>query len=110
MRDRYTTAAPANGDGFLGEDIIMEQEGSSNSLPQRPRRAERLVEVYHDEGDVNLFNVIRLLRDMDWEGSLLADHSPSYPSDPGSSMGFAFANGYIQGLLREAREEAERFA
>ena len=68
------------------------------------------VEVYHDEGDVNLFNVIRLLRDMDWEGSLLADHSPSHPSDPGSSMGFAFANGYIQGLLRAAREEAERFA
>ena len=68
------------------------------------------VEVYHDEGDVNLFNVIRLLRDMNWEGSLLADHSPSHGSDPGSSMGFAFANGYILGLLRAAREEAERYA
>ena len=68
------------------------------------------VEVYHDEGDVNLFNVIRLLRDMDWEGCLLADHSPNHSSDPGSNMGFAFANGYIQGLLRAAREEGERFA
>ena len=68
------------------------------------------VEVYHDEGDVNLFNIIRLLRDMNWEGSLLADHSPSHGSDPGSSMGFAFANGYILGLLRAAREEAEKYA
>ncbi len=63
-------------------------------------------EVYHDEGDINLFNVIRLLRDMDWEGSLLADHSPAHPDDKGSNMGFAFANGYILGLIRAAREEA----
>jgi len=66
------------------------------------------IEVYHDEGDINMLNVIRLLRDMDWEGSLLADHSPDHPSDPGSLMGFAFANGYILGLLRAAREESER--
>ena len=68
------------------------------------------IEVYHDEGDVNMLNVVRLLRDMDWEGSLLADHSPNHASDPGSLMGFAYANGYIQGLLRAAREEAERVA
>jgi mannonate dehydratase len=63
-------------------------------------------EVYHDEGDVNMFNVIRLLRDMDWEGSLLPDHSPAHPDDRGSNMGYAFANGYILGLIRAAREEA----
>ena len=68
------------------------------------------IEVYHDEGDVNLFNIVRLLRDMDWEGSLLADHSPSHPDDPGSLMGFAFANGYIKGLLRAAEEEAAKLA
>ena len=66
------------------------------------------VEVYHDEGDINMFNVIRLLRDMDWEGSLLPDHSPAHPADPNSLQGFAFANGYIQGLLRAADEEAIR--
>ncbi|MGY3440755.1 MULTISPECIES: mannonate dehydratase [unclassified Bradyrhizobium] len=68
------------------------------------------VEVYHDEGDVNLFNIIRLLRDTGWEGSLLADHSPYHPDDPGYVMGFAFANGYILGLLRAAHEEAVRTA
>ena len=66
------------------------------------------IEVYHDEGDVNLFNIIRLLRDMGWEGSLLPDHSPNHPDDPGSLMGFAFANGYIKGLLQAADEEAIR--
>ena len=64
------------------------------------------VEVHHDEGDVNLFDVVRLLRDTSWEGSLLADHSPKHPDDPDARMGFAFANGYILGLLRAAHEEA----
>jgi hypothetical protein len=59
---------------------------------------------------VNLLNIVRLLRDMNWEGSLLADHSPAHHTDPGSLMGFAFANGYILGLLRAAHEEAERVA
>ncbi|MBR1175239.1 mannonate dehydratase [Bradyrhizobium sp. KB893862 SZCCT0404] len=68
------------------------------------------VEVYHDEGDINLLNIIRLLRDTGWEGSLLADHSPRNPDDPSYVMGFAFANGYILGLLRAAHEEAVRTA
>jgi mannonate dehydratase len=63
------------------------------------------IEVYHDEGDVNLFNVVRLLRDLGWEGSLLPDHSPRHPDDPGSLQGYAFANGYIAGLIRAANEE-----
>ena len=64
------------------------------------------VETYVDEGDIDMFNIVRLLRDTGWEGSLLADHSPRHPDDPGSHMGFAFANGYIIGLLRAVHEEA----
>ncbi len=62
------------------------------------------VEVYHDEGDVNLFAIIKLLRDLDWEGSLLPDHSPVHPDDPQQTQGFAFANGYIAGLLKAAQD------
>ena len=62
------------------------------------------VEVYHDEGDVNLFAIIKLLRDLDWEGSLLPDHSPVHPDDPQQLQGFAFANGYITGLLKAAQD------
>ena len=66
------------------------------------------IEVYHDEGDVNLFNIIRLLRDMNWEGSLLPDHSVQNSGDRTGLQSFAFSNGYIKGLLRAADEEAIR--
>jgi mannonate dehydratase len=66
------------------------------------------IEVYHDEGDVDLFNIIRLLRDMNWEGSLLPDHSVENPGDHSGLQSFAFSNGYIKGLLKAADEEAVR--
>ena len=66
------------------------------------------VEVYHDEGDVNLLNCLRVLRDTGWEGTLLPDHAPRHPDDPGKLQGYAFAYGYIEGLLRAAREEGLR--
>jgi mannonate dehydratase len=66
------------------------------------------VEVYHDEGDVNLLNCLRVLRDTGWSGTLLPDHSPVHPDDPGELQGFAFAYGYIEGLLKAARDEAAR--
>lgn len=64
------------------------------------------VEVFHDEGDVNMLNCLRVLRDTNWEGTLLPDHIPAHPDDPKKLQGFAFAYGYIAGLLRAAKEEA----
>ena len=66
------------------------------------------IETYIDEGDVNMLDIVRVLRDTNWEGSLLPDHVPNShdPDDPHKLQSFAFAFGYIQGLLRAAREEA----
>lgn len=66
------------------------------------------IETYIDEGDVNMLDVVRVLRDTNWEGSLLPDHvpNPHDPDDPHKLQSFAFAFGYIQGLLRAARDEA----
>lgn len=66
------------------------------------------LETYEDEGDVNMFNCIRVLRDTNWEGTLLPDHNPSHPDDPKKLQAFAFSYGYIEGLLKAAREEALR--
>jgi mannonate dehydratase len=66
------------------------------------------LEVFHDEGDVNMLNVIRVLRDTNWAGTLLPDHAPAHPDDPKKLQAFAFAYGYIAGLLRAAKEEALR--
>jgi D-mannonate dehydratase len=70
------------------------------------------IETYIDEGDVNMLHIVRVLRDANWEGSLMPDHVPNShdPDDPHKLQSFAFAFGYIQGMLRAAREEAVKAA
>jgi mannonate dehydratase len=57
-------------------------------------------EVYPDEGDVNLFEIARILRDVGYDGMLMPDHVPSHPDDPHSLQAFAFAIGHIKGILQ----------
>ncbi len=66
------------------------------------------VEVYEDEGDTDMLNCVRVLRDTGWEGTLLPDHNPSHGDDPKKLQAFAFSYGYIEGLLRSARDEGLR--
>jgi mannonate dehydratase len=66
------------------------------------------IEVYEDEGDAPLFNCLRVLRDTGWEGTLLPDHNPVNPDDPNKLQAYAFSYGYIESLLRAAKEEAIR--
>jgi mannonate dehydratase len=57
-------------------------------------------EVYPDEGDVNLVEIARILRDVGYDGMLMPDHVPSHPDDPHGLQAFAFAFGYIKGILQ----------
>jgi len=66
------------------------------------------VEVYEDEGDIDMLNAVRVLRDTGWEGTLLPDHNPRHADDPKKLQAFAFSYGYIEGLLRSARDEGRR--
>jgi mannonate dehydratase len=66
------------------------------------------LEVYEDEGDTDLLNCIRVLRDTGWEGTLLPDHNPRHADDPRKLEAYAFSYGYIEGLLRAARNEGLR--
>ena len=66
------------------------------------------VEVYEDEGDTDMLNCLRVLRDTGWEGTLLPDHNPRHADDPKKLQAFAFSYGYIEGLLRSARDEGLR--
>lgn len=67
-------------------------------------------EVFVDMGDINYFNVMRLLRDTNFDGTILPDHNPSHPDDPKKLQSYGFANGYLLGLLRAANEEAKLIA
>ena len=66
------------------------------------------LEVYEDEGDCPMFNCLKVLRDTGWEGTLLPDHNPANPDDPKKLEAYGFSYGYIEGLLRAAKEEALR--
>jgi mannonate dehydratase len=62
-------------------------------------------EVYPDEGDMDFFQVMRILRDAQFSGSICPDHMPRHPDDPGSLQAFAFGYGYVQALIHAVNAE-----
>jgi len=62
-------------------------------------------EVYPDEGDMDFFRIMRILRDTQFSGSLCPDHMPRHPDDPGGLQAFAFGYGYIQALIQAVNSE-----
>jgi mannonate dehydratase len=57
-------------------------------------------EVALDDGDMNMFQVLRALRDIGFEGGLQIDHVPTYLGDtPHAEIGSAYAVGYVRALL-----------
>ena len=58
------------------------------------------MEVWQDEGDVNLIEMARLLWEVDYPYMLMPDHMPQHPSDPKQRQGFAWGYGYIKGVLQ----------
>ena len=64
-------------------------------------------EVYPDEGAMDFFRVMRILRDTQFSGSICPDHMPRHPDDPGGLQAFALGYGYIHALIRSVNSEAE---
>jgi mannonate dehydratase len=62
-------------------------------------------EVYPDEGEMNFFEVMRILRDTQFAGSILPDHMPRHPDDPKLLQSYAFGYGYIRALIQAANSE-----
>ena len=62
-------------------------------------------EVYPDEGAMDFFQVMRILRDTQFAGSLCPDHMPHHPNDPKSLQAFAFGYGYIKALIQAVNSE-----
>lgn len=57
-------------------------------------------EVYLDNGDLDMLAVLRALQEVDYPYMVMPDHVPSHPDDPRGLQSFAFAFGYIKGLMR----------
>jgi mannonate dehydratase len=62
-------------------------------------------EVYPDEGEVDFFQVMRILRDTQFAGSICPDHMPRHPDDPGALQSYAFGTGYIKALIQAVNSE-----
>lgn len=62
-------------------------------------------EVYPDEGEMDFFKVMRILRDTQFSGSICPDHMPHHPDDSGSLQSFAFGYGYLKALIQAVNSE-----
>jgi len=57
-------------------------------------------ETFPDAGDVDMLTALRTYKDVGYEGMLMPDHVPVIEGDTGGKQAFAFAYGYIRGLLQ----------
>jgi mannonate dehydratase len=62
-------------------------------------------EVYPDEGEMNFFEVMRILRDTGFAGAICPDHMPQHQDDRGLLQSYAFGYGYIKALIQAANSE-----
>jgi mannonate dehydratase len=53
-------------------------------------------EVFVDEGDVDMLRVIRILRDNQFEGVIIPDHTPQMMCAAPWHAGMAYALGYMK--------------
>jgi mannonate dehydratase len=58
------------------------------------------VEVFPDEGDVDMVKAIQTYREVGYQYMLMPDHVPTAASDPSGLQSFAFCYGYIRGLIQ----------
>jgi len=58
------------------------------------------VEVFPDEGDVNLRAVLRVLHEVNYQYMIMPDHVPALTGEAPTQVGFAFCFGYIRALLQ----------
>jgi len=62
-------------------------------------RRDDFQEVYLDNGDMDMLQVLRTLQEVDYPYMVMPDHVPRHPDDPGGRQAFAFSYGYIMALL-----------
>ena len=56
-------------------------------------------EVFPDEGDMDMHEVMKTLNEVDYPYMVMPDHLPRHPDDPGRRQAFAFGYGYIKALI-----------
>ena len=63
------------------------------------------VEVFPDEGDVDMLKALRTFKEVGYDYMIMSDHSPGISAENGGQVGHAFIYGYIHALLQAVNEE-----
>ena len=58
------------------------------------------IEAFVDEGDINMVNVIKILKKNNFEGVIIPDHTPALNCSAPWHAGMAYAVGYIKALMQ----------
>ena len=58
------------------------------------------VETFVDDGDINMVNVIKILKKNNYQGIIIPDHTPSLSCKAPWHAGMAYTVGYIKGLIK----------
>ncbi len=61
---------------------------------------DNFMEVYPDNGDMDFFEVLKVLRDVEYPYMVMPDHVPHHADPASSNQAFAFAYGYIKAMLQ----------
>ncbi len=62
----------------------------------------KYVETFVDEGDIDMAEIVRILRDENYSGVLIPDHTPGMTCAASWHAGMAFALGYMRALVQNA--------
>ena len=62
------------------------------------------VEVFPDEGDVDMLRAVRTYKEVGYPYMLMPDHVPDIDGDEAEQVGFAYCFGYIQAMVQAANE------
>ena len=64
------------------------------------------VEVFPDEGDVDMLQAVRTYKEVGYPYMLMPDHVPGIDGDEADQVGFAYCFGYIHAMIQAANETA----
>ena len=62
-------------------------------------------ETFPDDGDVDMLRALRVYKEVGYDGMVMPDHAPVIEGDAGHAQAFAFAFGYIRGLIQAVYNE-----
>ena len=62
------------------------------------------VEVFPDEGDVDMLRAVRTYKEVGYPYMLMPDHVPGIDGDEAHQVGFAYCYGYIHAMIQAANE------